>query len=78
MTLIKQQQSLSETADELCHVAHDVKADPREIRLGANATETAIKQLSQSGELARYRVLHFATHGAWPANSTKIASPACS
>jgi CHAT domain-containing protein len=36
---------------------------PDDILLGANATETAIKTLSEQGKLAQYRVLHFATHG---------------
>jgi CHAT domain-containing protein len=31
--------------------------------LGGRATEAAVKKLSSAGELARYRVLHFATHG---------------
>ena len=54
---------LPETADELCAVAQDVKADARDIRLGAQATEREIKRLSASGELAKYRMVHFATHG---------------
>jgi CHAT domain-containing protein len=33
------------------------------MRIGARATETEIKRLSVAGELARYRILHFATHG---------------
>ena len=33
-------------------------------RLGARATETEIKRLSDAGELANYRTIHFATHGA--------------
>ncbi len=37
---------------------------PEDIQLGARATETAIKRLSETGELAKYRVIHFATHGA--------------
>jgi tetratricopeptide (TPR) repeat protein len=31
--------------------------------LGAGATETAVQRLASSGELARYRFVHFATHG---------------
>ena len=61
---IRTQTPLPETADELCAVARDLKADVTEVRLGDRATETEVKRLSKSGELARYRVLHFATHGA--------------
>ena len=56
---------LPETTDELCAVAHDVKADvARDVRLGSRATEREVKRLSASGELAQYRMVHFATHGA--------------
>jgi CHAT domain-containing protein len=34
-----------------------------EIRLGTRATEREIKALSRDGELAKYRIVHFATHG---------------
>jgi CHAT domain-containing protein len=61
--LIRQASPLPETADELCAVARDIGADVGELRLGATATEREIKALSASGELAQYRVLHFATHG---------------
>jgi len=61
---IKRQIPLHETSDELCDVAQDVKADiVRDIRLGMRATEGEIKRLSASGELAQYRMVHFATHG---------------
>ena len=60
---IKEQIPLPETADELCAVAQDIKADARDIHLGAQATERQIKRLSASRELAKYRMLHFATHG---------------
>jgi CHAT domain-containing protein len=60
---IKMQVPLPETADELCAVGQAVKAGSHDIRLGAQATEHQIKQLSASGELAKYRMLHFATHG---------------
>jgi CHAT domain-containing protein/tetratricopeptide (TPR) repeat protein len=56
---------LPETADELCDVAHDLGVDPKtHLYLGAMATETNVKNLSASGTLARYRIVHFATHGA--------------
>jgi CHAT domain-containing protein len=38
-------------------------ARAHDIRLGAQATEREIKKLSASGELANYRIVHFATHG---------------
>ena len=60
---VKMQVPLPETAEELCAVAEDVNADGREIRLGAQATEREVKRLSASGELAKYRMVHFATHG---------------
>ena len=31
--------------------------------LGALATERKVKRLSANGELAKYRIVHFATHG---------------
>src|SRR5262249_39249263 len=36
----------------------------RDIHLGNRATEQAVKRLSSSGELGKYRIVHFATHGA--------------
>lgn len=60
---VKKQAPLPETADELCAVAKDLKVDARDIRLGTAATEREVKRLSASGELARYRMIHFATHG---------------
>ncbi len=64
VSLIRRQVPLPETAIELCAVAADLGADPREIRLGARATEREVKRLSETGELAQYRIVHFATHGA--------------
>ncbi len=54
---------LPETAEELCAVAHDLRTEGHEIRLGADATEKEVKRLSATGELAQYRIVHFATHG---------------
>jgi hypothetical protein len=64
VSLIRIQAPLPETGDELCAVARDVHADPDDIRLGARATERDVKALSESGQLANYRIVHFATHGA--------------
>jgi CHAT domain-containing protein len=56
---------LPETADELCDVAQDLGVDPKtHVYLGAIATETEIKQLSEGGSLAKYKIVHFATHAA--------------
>lgn len=60
---IRLQSPLPETADELCAVARDLKADVGEMRLGARATEREVKSLSASGKLADFRIVHFATHG---------------
>ena len=61
---LRGQAPLPETADELCAVARDLHADLGEIRLGARATEREVKRLSETGQLAQYRIVHFATHGA--------------
>ena len=61
---IRQLPPLPETADELCAVARDLGADAGEMRLGARATERELKALSDKGALAKYGILHFATHGA--------------
>jgi CHAT domain-containing protein/tetratricopeptide (TPR) repeat protein len=61
---IRVQVPLPETADELCAVARDMRVSDNDIRLGARATEAEIKRLSEAGELSKYRVVHFATHGA--------------
>jgi CHAT domain-containing protein/tetratricopeptide (TPR) repeat protein len=60
---IARQSPLPETADEVCEVARLVGAVTGEMRIGARATEAEVKRLSAAGELARYRILHFATHG---------------
>ena len=64
VSLIRQQAPLPETADELCAVARDTGADASKMRLGAQATEREVKAMSARGELAQYRLVHFATHGA--------------
>jgi CHAT domain len=61
---IRSQVPLPETADELCAVARDLRVTDKDIWLGNRATEAEIKRLSEAGDLAKYRIIHFATHGA--------------
>jgi CHAT domain-containing protein len=61
---IRSQVPLPETADELCAVARDLRVSETDVWLGDRATEAEIKRLSEAGELAKYRIIHFATHGA--------------
>ena len=60
---IRVQAPLPETADELCAVARDLGTDLGAIHIGARAAESEVKSLSETGELAKYRVVQFATHG---------------
>jgi CHAT domain-containing protein len=56
---------LPETADELCAVARHLGIDAAaHLYLGARATETQVKQLSDDGTLGSYKNIHFATHAA--------------
>jgi CHAT domain-containing protein/Tfp pilus assembly protein PilF len=61
---LRRQMPLPETALELCAVANSFAPVKGDVDLGSNATEAKIKSLSDSGELAKYHILHFATHGA--------------
>jgi tetratricopeptide (TPR) repeat protein len=72
---IRRQTPLPETADELCTVARDVGADVSDIWLGARATEGNIKALSKSGELSKYRIVYFATHGAMAGEVRQTGQP---
>ena len=72
---LRAQAPLPETRDELCAVAKSLGALGRErdtVWLGARATETNLKALSREGKLARYRVLHFATHGLLAGESEEL------
>lgn len=60
---VRRQWPLPETADELCRVAGFAQATANDVVIGAEATETRIKQLSAGGRLADARIVHFATHG---------------
>ena len=67
---------LPETADEACAIAATLGAGADSVRLGEKATETEIKRLSASGETARARILHFATHGLVSGDLEGLAEPA--
>ena len=64
LAFLRAQPPLPETADELCAVARDLHAGANAVQLGRHAAEAEVKRFSKDGALARYRVLHFATHGA--------------
>lgn len=52
------------TADLACGVAHGLGVGEEDVYLAARATESNVKSLSKSGDLASYAVVNFATHGA--------------
>ncbi|MCJ9732582.1 CHAT domain-containing protein, partial [Bradyrhizobium sp. PRIMUS42] len=61
---LRRQMPLPETALELCAVAGTFAPVKGDVLLANDASETKMKTFSQSGDLAKYRILHFATHGA--------------
>ena len=56
-------------------MARDVHANASDIYLGSRATEHEVKRLSEIGQLAQYRIVHFATHGALAGQVTGNAEP---
>lgn len=72
---IRQQSPLPETADEVCAVARKQDASDPDVLLAAAATESEVKRLSADGVLAKYRILHFATHGAMAGELAGSAEP---
>ncbi len=73
--LLRAAAPLPETADELCTVARELGTDLADIHLGARASESEVKRLSATGDLARYRIVHFATHGALAGELQGTAEP---
>ena len=73
--LVRQETPLPESAHELCTVAQHLGAPEEEVLLGARATETMLKDLSERGRLAEHRVVHFATHGALAGQIKGFAEP---
>jgi CHAT domain-containing protein len=73
---LRRWEPLPETADELCEVAHDLGVDPTtHVYLSGAATETKVNQLSEEGSLAKYKIVHFATHGAVAGEVTRASEP---
>jgi CHAT domain-containing protein len=73
---LRRWEPLPETADELCDVARDLDVDvTTHVYLGAAATETEVNQLSEDGSLAKYKIVHFATHGAVAGEVSRASEP---
>jgi CHAT domain-containing protein len=67
---------LPETAEEVCGVASILGVDPRtHVYIGEDARETTVKRLSDEGKLAKYQIVHFATHGALAGQLSPAAEP---
>ena len=64
---------LPDTGHELRCVAVSLGARLSEVRLGAEATEADVKQLSRSRQLDDFRILHFATHGLLAGETQQLA-----
>ncbi len=69
---VRRMEPLPDTADELKRIAVALKAPPKALYLGAQATESKVKQI----DLARARVLAFATHGLMAEEFRGMAEPA--
>jgi CHAT domain-containing protein/tetratricopeptide (TPR) repeat protein len=66
--------SLPDSADEIRSVGEYFRSDARLIRLGKHATKADIIDRNETGELARYRVVHFATHALIPGEVETMTS----
>lgn len=62
-TELRRQAPLPETAEEVCAVARQLGEARSTVLLGGFATEARLKELSGTGQLADFAILHFATHG---------------
>jgi CHAT domain-containing protein/tetratricopeptide (TPR) repeat protein len=64
------------TAAVLCDIAGRLGIPESEIHLGDRARESEVKQLSEGGALAKYRVVQFATHGLVAGELKGLGEPA--
>lgn len=68
---------LPETAEEITSIADALDADRRtSVYVGVAANEAKVKELSASGDLGKYRVISFATHGLVPGDLDGLTQPA--
>ncbi|MCK1267243.1 MULTISPECIES: CHAT domain-containing protein [unclassified Bradyrhizobium] len=73
---IRRQEPIPETASELCDVARDLGSDTAtHVYLGAKATKTELRLLSESGVLAKSKIVQFATHGAIAGDISPTSEP---
>ncbi len=72
MEALRELSPLPETEGELKTVARHLKASERDLRVGAAATETAVKQM----DLTQYRIVYFATHGLVAGEIKGLGEPA--
>ena len=69
--------ALPDTRDELLGIARVLKADANsDVLLGSRATRASVLSASQSGQLAKKRVLAFATHGLMAGDLPNLTQPA--
>lgn len=61
--------ALPETIDEVRAVGASLGANEEDLKLGAQATEAAVKQ----AQLNQYRVVYFATHGLGAGQTAEVA-----
>lgn len=76
LAALSQLSQLPDTRDELINVARTLNVPLKDIRLGRAATETVVKALDRSGELAQHKVVYFATHGLISGDIKGLAEPA--
>jgi CHAT domain-containing protein len=68
---------LPDTADEIIAISEALDANlDRDVYLGIRASERRVKELSEKGELKKYRTLSFATHGLVPGDLDGLTKPA--
>lgn len=63
------------TAKIVCDIARYPAFEGSKVLLGDNATEARLKQLNMEGDLSRYRIVQFATHGLTAGQIADIAEP---